>query len=198
MNSRRRRTTLVPTYMHFVRFLVLALISFPAWAGTASLTWAIPTTRTDGTALPSSQYAGTLIEYGTCATLNPLTFGTKMGEFFVAGTATTHTFTLTPLMYCFRAAARDTASLQSAFTNPVNKDVQDAPPSSPSNLTVVAQTVFTIIKQTDRFVLLPVGTVPANTPCDSTQSVNGHYAVPRSAVTWAGTVRPAVVVAACG
>jgi hypothetical protein len=55
-----------------------------------------------------------------------------------------------------------------------------------------------VIKTKNRFVLLPVGTVPANTPCDTTQSVNGHYAVPRDAVTWSGTVEPDVVVAQCG
>ena len=180
--------------MRFASF-ILALISAPSLAGTAQLAWVIPTTRTDGSALPSSSYAGTLLEYGTCSA--PLVFGVKGGEQFVTGIATGHTFTLTPGTYCFRAYARDTAGVQSSPTNVVSKVVVDAPPNSPSGLAVVAQTVFTIIKQTDRFVLLPVGTVPANTPCDSTQSVNGHYAVPRSAVTWAGTVRPAVVVALC-
>lgn len=178
--------------------VLLALFALPAFAGTAQLTWTIPTTRTDGSALPSSAYGGTLLEYGTCSSLNPLTFGVKGGEFFVVGTGTVHTFTLPPATYCFRAFARDTTGVSSVATNPVSKVVVDAPPNPPTGLTVVATTAYNVIKQLNRFVLLPVGTVPGNTPCDVTQSVNGHYAVPRSSVTWFGSVRPDVVVAQCG
>jgi hypothetical protein len=177
---------------------VLGFISPTAVAGTASLTWAIPTTRTDGSALPVAQYAGTLLEYGTCSSLSPLTFGVKGGEFFVASTAAAHTFTLPPATYCFRAYARDSAALQSVATNPVSKVVVDAAPNPPGSLAVVATTAFNVVKQRDKFVLVAVGTVQANTACDTSYSVNGHYVVPRSAVTWFGSVRPEVVVALCG
>lgn len=43
----------------------------------------------------------------------------------------------------------------------------------------------------------PVGVLTVNTPCNGATSVNGMYQVPRSAVTWAGDVRPPVVVALC-
>ena len=45
--------------------------------------------------------------------------------------------------------------------------------------------------------MLPVGTAPAGTQCDTTQSVNGYYVVPRAAVIWSGTIKPPVVVASC-
>jgi hypothetical protein len=58
--------------------------------------------------------------------------------------------------------------------------------------------VFYVVQQTDRIVSLRVGTVPLGTPCDKTQVINGMMVVPRAKVTWAGTVKPFVVVAKCG
>jgi hypothetical protein len=188
--------------MKITKSLLLAVLigvfaPLTVWAGTAQLTWVNPTTRTDGSAL--TNLAGILLEYGTCTSTNPAIFGTKQGEFFVAAPATSYTFQALPTAtYCFRALARDSNNLQSAFTNAVFKNVVDAPPNPPTGLQVVAQTVFNIVKLENRFALLPVGTVPANTPCDSTQQVNGYYAVPRDQVTWFGNVRPQVVVAQCG
>ena len=57
--------------------------------------------------------------------------------------------------------------------------------------------VYNVVKKDNGFVLIYVGTVPLNTPCDSNQTVNGKYVVPVSAVTWAGTVKPVVVVGTC-
>jgi len=59
-------------------------------------------------------------------------------------------------------------------------------------------TVYNVIKKVNGFVLLPVGNIPLNTPCDNTQTVNGYTVVPRAAVTWSGTIKPDVVVAKCG
>ena len=65
-------------------------------------------------------------------------------------------------------------------------------------VTVAPYLVYDIVKRPDRYVLLPVGRVPAGLPCDPTQGVNGMNVVPVASVTWFGTVRPPVVVAACG
>ena len=65
-------------------------------------------------------------------------------------------------------------------------------------LVVQDTTVFTIVKVTNRNLLVVVGTVPLGTECDETESVNGHYVVPIDSATWTGTVRPLVVVAKCG
>jgi hypothetical protein len=76
-------------------------------------------------------------------------------------------------------------------------------PLPPGNVTAttVAQAAYIVIFQIDRFVALPVGTIPADAPCDQNQAaiiagVN-YYAVPRASVTWSGNVRPPIVVAKC-
>jgi hypothetical protein len=59
-------------------------------------------------------------------------------------------------------------------------------------------TVYYAVQQPERFLLLPVGTVPIGTTCDPDTSVNGFYSVPPSEVTSTGTVTPMVVLAKCG
>lgn len=56
---------------------------------------------------------------------------------------------------------------------------------------------YRLVMRTNGFVLVAVGTVPLNTPCDMNQTLLGMNVVPTSAVTWLGTVRPIVVVARC-
>lgn len=60
-----------------------------------------------------------------------------------------------------------------------------------------APTVYYVIQQANKFLAIPVGTAPVGTACDMTQSVDGMYGVPTSAVTWAGSVHPLAVVAKC-
>ena len=62
---------------------------------------------------------------------------------------------------------------------------------------IVDQVVYTVVKQVDRFIMLPVGTVASGTECIADQTVNGYKVIPRSAVQWSGSVRPDVVVAVC-
>jgi len=64
-------------------------------------------------------------------------------------------------------------------------------------LVTIEPQVYNVVKREDRFLLVYVGTAPIGTICDPTQSVNGKYVVPVSAVTWAGTVKPVVVVGTC-
>jgi hypothetical protein len=47
------------------------------------------------------------------------------------------------------------------------------------------------------FLLLVVGTVPLGTPCNPNVTVNGHYAIPKEAVTFTGA-EDVIVVAQCG
>lgn len=63
--------------------------------------------------------------------------------------------------------------------------------------TVVNGTVLTVVKQVDKFILLPVGTIPIGTRCIPDQYINGYFAVPRDLVTWSGSIEPLVVVAEC-
>lgn len=61
------------------------------------------------------------------------------------------------------------------------------------------EVVYTVVKQVNRFVLLPVGTVPIGTMCDLENTVNGLGAVPTEDVVWTSPTgsRPIVVVAQC-
>lgn len=79
----------------------------------------------------------------------------------------------------------------------VNAPVRTLNP--PTNLTVGPDNLVAFGSQQsdERQTTYPVGTVAANTPCDGSMSANGLYRVPKTAVTWSGDVRPAVVFAQC-
>jgi hypothetical protein len=98
---------------------------------------------------------------------------------------------LTNGTYYFLIAAINQAGAISYFTGPVSKTITVNPV-----LSTTAPQVYNVVKKTNGFVLVVVGTVPLNTPCIVSQSVNGYYAVPTSAVTWTG-VKSVVVVAQC-
>lgn len=171
-------------------FVVGMLLSNAASAGTATLTWTAPTQNTDGSAL--TDLAGYKIYYGT----SPTTMTTVVT--ISNATATTRTIsTLGVGTWHFAMTAFNAAGAESARTATVSKVITAPVPNPPGGLTVTVTTAYTVVKQRDRFVMLPVGTVPADTVCDTSQTVNGYYVVPRDAVTWSGSVRPEVVVASC-
>jgi hypothetical protein len=68
---------------------------------------------------------------------------------------------------------------------------------SPRPPMTVAPAVYNIVKQQNKVVMVVVGSIAVPSPCKADQQVNGLYVVDRSAVTWTGSVRPAVVYAAC-
>lgn len=171
--------------------LLLGLFTSLAMAGEATLSWTAPTQRTDGSALTNLD--GFKIYYGTQPTT--LTLVQDIPD----ETQTTHVLSgLSPATWYFAMTAYDTDGLESDKSGTVSKVIVPAPPMPPGNLTVTATVAYTVVKRTDRFVMLPVGTVPADTQCDLTQNVNGYYVVPRAAVSWSGNVKPDVVVAQCG
>lgn len=152
----------------------LALTSKCAEAGEAVITWTAPTQNCNGTSL-------------TDLTGYSLTYGQNRVEL---PKVLTHTVTgLTPGKWWFSLAAV-TPTDRSEFVT-VEKTVL-------ANEFAVAQSdAFALVKRVDRLVLTKVGTVPVGTPCLADQTVNGKYVVPRSLVTWSGTVKPDVVVATC-
>lgn len=166
-----------------------------AHAGTATLDWTPPTTNTDGTAIPTTgpaSLAGYKVYYGTSATALTQTLSVTAPPVTVQS--------LTPATWYFAVTAYNVAGAESDKSAIASKVILEPPPpvpNPPGGLVVTASTAYTLVKGKDRFVLLPVGTVPANTPCNPDQTVNGYYVVPKSAVTWSGTVRPDVVVAKC-
>ena len=101
--------------------------------------------------------------------------------------------------YYVALTAIDQNGDESDYSNEVIVTASDPVVPMPPVILEEDEVVFTVIKQPDRFVLLPVGTVPAGTPCDMNEAVKGHGVVPNSAVVWTSATgsRPIVVVAQC-
>jgi hypothetical protein len=167
-------------------------------AGAACLTWTPPTTNTDGS--PIGTIKGYRIEYGTSATALTLS-----RSFNITAQSTCYVFLtgLSPATYFIAMRTVRSDDVTSDLSNVVSKTITNTPmpvaPNPPGTLTVgtAPAEVFQVIGTVDEFQFLPVGTVPANTQCISTQSINGRYGVPNAAVTWYGNVKPKIVVAQC-
>ena len=190
-------------------YVALALVLFTAGmanarAGDATLTWTLATHNTDGTTIPTTG-AGSLTQtsviYGLCnATSTGLLTTPAPVTLAVPVPATTRVITgLGNGNWCF-AARSDTATAQSAFTSYVAKSIILIP-NPPGGLTVTVSVAYMATRQDNHYVMLPMGTVPGGTPCDSTNGmiVNGkaYFAVPFSAVSWYGSTQSTVVMATC-
>lgn len=183
------------------KFILALLAAFPTalLAASADISWTHPSLYTDGTALPLSAITSTDIAYGPCNAQKTAIAGTPTVVSVPAPAAAKSITGLTNGSWCFQARTAVGASL-SDYTPVVSKDVV-LKPSPPTGLTVSVQTAFMAVRQSDRYVMLPVGTIPGGTPCDSGNGVlsNGktYYAVPSAAVTWYGDTKPTVVLATC-
>lgn len=184
------------------KFILIALVCLFGHAaysqtscGGAALSWTPPTTNTDGTAL--TNLAGFRVVYGTSATAMANSVD------FTAGVTSACITNLSPATYYFAVRAFNSSGGESVNSNVVSKTISTTPvpvrPAPPATLTVAQGNliVYQVLGTDGGFQFLPVGTVPANTQCVTTQQVNGRYAVPTSAVTWYGSVKPKVVVAQC-
>ena len=100
--------------------------------------------------------------------------------------------------YHVRMTAIDRDNNESGFSNMAVKSAVDTSPQGPI-IVDTEQVVYTVVKQPNRFVLLPIGTVPPGTTCDPNNTVNGHMVVPTEDVVWTSETgsRPVVVVAPC-
>ena len=174
--------------------VLLSLFASVAFAGSVALTWTAPTTYTDGTALTVAKYN---VYRATSAA------GLAAAPVLATVTSPAYTDASAPSGTDFYAVtALDAGGLQSVQTNPVSAVVPHANPSPPTGVTVGAITAFDTVKQPGQNVLLAIGTVPNGVKCDTTQGVivNGAtlYAVPASAITYFGNVKPPVAWATCG
>lgn len=148
------------------------------YADDVTLTWTNPTGQeTCSDAGPLPDLAGTRIWQLVAEINDPL-----VETYTIPGQL--------PGEYTYVSTSFTDGGEQSRISGSATKTVTD--------FTVTEGTVKTVVRTNDRFLLLPVGTVPLGTSCDVNNSVNGHYAVPRDQVTWSGNVQPQVVVAECG
>ena len=186
-----------------MRALLLFFVPLLAFAGSATLTWTVPTQNTDGTALPAGQITGYRMEWGSCTGTAPnYTFGTQAGTVTLPATPLTTTINNLPAgLTCFRAYTQANGN-ESAPTNAASKVIPSPIPNPPGslNLTVSSVQVFKMnikINAAPTFSL--VGTVPIGTPCDASAAFAGMYVVDRDLVKFpAGVIKPAAVYARCG
>lgn len=186
--------------MKTILTLVLILFSVNIFAAdTAKVSWTGPTQDTNNNPLTG---ATAIVKYQVFHSTSPITASSGVTPVEVDATVNNYTFTLeggdNGLLYYFRVKACH-STLCSDFSSEATKFIAAdiVPPLPPGDLTVSDTTAYTVVKQRDKFVMLPVGTVPNGTKCISDQTINGFYVVPRATVTWSGTVKPEVVVALC-
>ena len=102
---------------------------------------------------------------------------------------------------CTRAFAKNTFGSESGASNVASKAIPAPIPNPPTGLTAVAGIAYMATRQKDRYVMVPVGTVPGSTVCDTSNAVISagavYYAVPHGSVTWYGSTKPTVVMATC-
>lgn len=99
--------------------------------------------------------------------------------------------------YLASATATNSLGEESLHSVWIRKEEDRTNPPLPPRVVRQPQPVFTVVKQPNRFVLLPIGTVEAGAQCDPNNTVNGYGAVPTDQVLWTGTARPVVVVTQC-
>lgn len=158
--------------------LVSLVMCSRAHAGTATVSWTHPTTYTDGSALALTDISQTRIEYGTCA---GTAFGTKAGEQIATGTATTVTITnLAVGTWCFRGYT--TAKGVESGPSVVASKVVPQAATNPPTLSTITTVAYSVIKWRTQYALIPAGTVPLGTACQSNMQLAGLYEIPTSAV----------------
>jgi hypothetical protein len=170
-------------------------------ADTAKVSWTPPVLNTAGEPLTGDNV---LTGYSIYHHIEPITSANRSAavKTDVNVELNEYTFELsggaTGLTYYFRVTAINAAG-ESALSAEVSKFIKSdvTVPEPPGNIVVSETVVYTVVKRVDGFRLYPVGTVPPNTPCISSETINGYNVVPRSSVTWSGDIRPDVVVAKC-
>lgn len=177
--------------LELAAIVALSLLTTVVVAAERTVTWSNPTQYVDGTALPASDIERTTVVWGPSAQQ-------FTNSKVVNGSATSTVIDL-PVGTHFVAARTTAQGTDSGLSNVAQVTIAQPAPNPPSNLTVQAgqQTAYQLIGTKDQFVLLPVGTVAEGTECDSSQSVLGHYVVPRESVAWYGSVKPQAVLARC-
>lgn len=188
--SRRLSSSLWGVYIaSLAAFALWGLASSTASAGNAVITWTAPDRNEDGSTL--TDLSGYRILYGQSA--STLTQSVTLTD---PGLRSYVVPNLSPGMWYFAmtaTAGSGATARESQRTSVVDKDV----PPDPAGLVVKGPTVYQVLGTPNRFALIPVGTVPAGTACDATETVNGRYAVARELVTWYGSTKPQIVVAEC-
>lgn len=185
------------TFLGGFLFVATLLCYAQAYAGTVTLTWTNPTTRTDGTAVTVAQvkvYRGATCSAQTVVATIPA--------------ATTYTDTNVPAgTYCYAVSAVDANGLESAKSVTATAVVPVAPPNPPTGLSVTA--VVAGLNMSPAYKILAnggrssavAGFVPAGTACSGAAAFTyrgvAYHRVDRAAVKWWNTTATDAVAAPC-
>ena len=175
---------------------------------TVNLSWTNATQNEDGSLIPAANTDGnslesTTIYWSICDSSDQVIVTSGLEKTVpttIPGNTETTTVDIgTAGRWCFKAIHTNVGGVSSNDSGTLVKVINIIPPNPPTGLTVSPDNLiaYAISQSSDRLVLIPVGTIPADTSCDVTMSANGHYLVPRNLVQWAGTFRAPVVFALC-
>lgn len=163
-----------------------------------NVTWDHPTQRIDGSNLSLEEIQNTML-FWSDQVCTQADLESAANTAIVEAPADQYQIPeVSPGEWCVAGRTIDTSGLMSDLSNVASKQVLSQP-SPPDNLSTSSEMpVYTISLSRDSIAAtVQVGTVPADTPCDPNQYVNGLYVVPRESVEWIGNVQPQVVVAEC-
>ncbi len=164
--------------------------------GEVILSWLLPTLNEDGTAIPTigdAALLSTTIEYSIC--IDGSVGDTRLSVDVPMPDTTWQGSIITPGDWCFQAYVTNVGGISSAPSNIATKTILPAE----LFLSVSETTAYVLVKQINRLLLVVIGTVPLNTPCDGTQPVLGKHIVDRDLVQYTIPDHPDefVVVAEC-
>jgi hypothetical protein len=188
--------------------LLLAGFASHATAAPGDLSWTAPTSRADGTPLPSSEILGYTVEWGLCTPSNGVPVPATVTDIPGAVTAASINVPTTG-RYCFRIATRATGdtpgSVLVSVWSAVASQSWKAAPNPPTLFVVAYRTVYDLKTNADGTLALriTVGTTPIGTKCGDTVITTGargnYYEVSKDDVVLdpAKTVKSEKLVAYC-
>ena len=125
--------------------LVLGLLSFTAFAGTAVLTWTAPTQNTNGSAIPATG-PGSLAGFKIYYKLSTATTETVV----TVADPTARTYTITPLgtgTWNFQMTAYNVENTESARSGTATKTITEAPLPPATTFVTVATGAYNVVKR---------------------------------------------------
>lgn len=195
MNAKARQTVVL-----LAAFAMGCFATTCAIAATATVSWAMPTQNTDGSAIPVGGIGSidfTKVQIGTC---NGSGFDSVLGEVIVPAPNTSTTISeIEPGTYCFRAFVTNTYGSESAASNVASKVFDPVIPKPPVLKTIVGATAYEIrLRKNNGWMLArDVGTITVYDDCGEIMIPPTYAVVPRTAVTFKKISKADLIVASC-
>lgn len=191
---------------------IFALLPALAVAGSATVSWSLPTLNDDGSTIAATgttSLASTRVEYFQCASAAS-TWPASPAQVTVAvpGTSATIPALTEGLLYCFRARVATVGGVFSLYSNVATKLIPVPTPNPPTNLTVAVilgslqSPVYGVLADNSRSSVV-YGLIDAGKPCGATalftyRSRTWREVAKGDVLKWSGVTLPSRVAAPCG